>query len=150
MRIIVKLARVKTILSLVAVLCFATGIATAGGTAHDYEFTLPCRAYWNSILLQAGNYRFTLDRTGIETRLLLSSEGRYVAILLASHGHSDVGSSGSGTLTLTQGDAAYYVSALSVPDQDLTLYYFAPKAAGKNKSQVREAVQRVPLLPARK
>jgi hypothetical protein len=148
MRIIVKLARVKTVVSLVAVLCFATGIATARGGTHDYEFTLPCRAYWNSIPLRAGNYSFTLDRTGADTRVVLRREGRAVAILLTSNGFSDELSSGSAALTLTPGDRTYYVKALSLPDRDITLYYRAPKAAGKHKPQVREAMQRVPILPA--
>jgi hypothetical protein len=148
MRVMVKLARVRTVVSLVAALCFATGIATAGEGAHDYEFTLPCHAYWNSIPMPAGNYSFTLDRTGLETRVFLRREGRYVAILLASHGFSNEGSSGSGALTLTSGDGTYYVSALNVPDRGLTLYYYAPKAGREHKSQVREAMQRVPILPA--
>lgn len=148
MRTIVKLVRLKNVVSLIAVLCFATGIATARQKAHDYEFTLPCRAYWNSIPLRAGNYSFTLDRTGMETRVVLRREGRAVAILLASHGWSDEASSRSDALTLTQGDGAYYVSALSVPDRDLTLYYHAPNTAGEHKSQVREAMQRVRILPA--
>ena len=151
MRIIVKLARVKTFVSLVsllAALCFATGIATAGDGAHDYGFTLPCRAYWNSIPLRAGNYTFTLDRTGLDTRVVLRRKGRAVAILLTSNGFSDERSSGSDALTLTQGEGTYYVRALSLPDQDLTLYYQAPKTAREHKSQVREAMERVPILPS--
>jgi hypothetical protein len=154
MRITVKLARVKTVVSLVylisliAALSLATGIATAGARTHDYEFTLPCRAYWNSIPLRAGNYTFTLDRTGPETRVLLRREGRAVAILLTSNGFLDKGSSDSDALTLTPGNGTYYVSALSVPDRDLTLYYPAPKAAGEHKLQVREAMQKVFILPA--
>jgi hypothetical protein len=151
MRTIVKLARVKTVVSLVsllAALCLATGIATAGDGAHDYEFTLPCRAYWNSIPLRAGNYTFSLDRTGLDTRVVLRREGRAVAILLTSNGFSDDLSSGSDALTLTPGDGTYYVGALSLPDQDLTLYYRTPKTAREHKSQVRAAIERVPILPS--
>jgi hypothetical protein len=150
MRIIVKLAQVKTVVplvSLLAAVCLATGIATAGQRARDNEFTLPCRAYWNSIPLRAGNYTFTLDRTGLETRVLLRREGRAVAILLTSYGF-DEGSSGSDALTLAQHDGTYYVRALSLPERDLTLYYTAPKGAREHKSHVREAMQRVPILPA--
>jgi hypothetical protein len=146
MRTIVKLARVKTLVLLVAALSFATGIATAGGRAHDYEFTLPCRAYWNSIPLPAGDYTFTLDRSGLDTQVLLRREGRYVAILLTSYGFSNEGSSAADTLTLASRGGTYYVSALSLPDQDLTLHYRAPKTVGR--SQVREAMQSVPILPS--
>lgn len=152
MRRITKPARVKTIVSLISVaaaLCFATGIATAGERAQDFEFTLPYHAYWNSIPLRAGHYTFMLDRTGLGTWVLLRREGRAVAILLASQGWSDEAPSGSGTLTLTQGGGRYFVTALSVPGEDLTLYYHAPKAAEEHKPKVREAMQSVPIVPAR-
>jgi hypothetical protein len=146
MRTIVRLARVRTLVSFVAALCFATGIATAGEWAHDYEFTLPCRAYWNSIPLRAGNYTFTLDRYGLDTQVILRREGKAVAILLTSYGFSNEGSSAADALMLTPRGGTYYVSALSLAGRNLTLRYQAPKTAGR--SQVREAMRRVPILAA--
>ena len=146
MRTMVKLVRVRTLVSFLAALFLATGIATAGEWAHDYEFTLPCRAYWNSIPLPAGDYTFTLERSGLETQVFLKRDGRYMAILLTSYGFSNEGSSAADALTLAPRGGTYYVSALSLPDQNLTLRYRAPKAAGR--SHVREAMQSVPILAA--
>ncbi|MGA9391811.1 MAG: hypothetical protein WBV69_15355 [Candidatus Sulfotelmatobacter sp.] len=114
---------------------FAPTLASAqdeGGT-----FKLPHEVSWQNVLVPAGDYRFTLDPVGPSKMLKITKIDRKLAsfMLLVNNTEENTGSE-TARLVIDSRFGTSYVSAMALPQFEVTLHFAAPANSGKEVAEL--------------
>jgi hypothetical protein len=117
---------------------FAPTLASAqdeGGT-----FTLPHEVRWQDVVVPAGEYRFTLQSMGPSEMLtLVKMTGKPASFMLFASETEDKSGSETGRLVIESKFGKSYVSAMDLPQFEVTLHFAAPADSGKEVAEMRTA-----------
>jgi hypothetical protein len=117
---------------------FAPTLASAqdeGGT-----FTLPHEVRWQNVVVPAGEYRFTLQSMGPSEMLtLVKMTGKPASFMLFASETEDKSGSETGRLVIESKFGKSYVSAMDLPQFEVTLHFAAPADSGKEVAEMRTA-----------
>ena len=126
-----------TVLTL-SVLNFAPSLASAqdeGGT-----FTLAHEVHWQNVVVPAGDYRFSLQSMGPSEMLTLTKiTGRPASFMLVAKVSEAAPSSEPGRLVIQSKFGESYVSAMDLPQFEVTLHFAAPANSGKDLAELHTA-----------
>lgn len=117
---------------------FAPTLASAqdeGGT-----FTLPHEVRWQNVVVPAGEYRFTLQSMGPSEMLtLVKMTGKPASFMLFASETEDKSGYETGRLVIESKFGKSYVSAMDLPQFEVTLHFAAPANSGKEVAEMRTA-----------
>ena len=109
-----------------ASLNFVPTLASAQEKAHG-NFTLTHDVHWQSALVPAGDYRFTLESDGVGGVLTLSKiSGARTGFLLMVHDTDETKPSDHSRLLLEATPEGTYVRAMQLPEFGMTLNFAVP------------------------
>jgi hypothetical protein len=110
-----------------------------GGT-----FTLPHDVHWQDAVVPAGEYRFSLQPMGpSEILTLTKTAGKPASFMLFAKDTDTIASSDTARLIIESKSGTSYVSAMHLPQFEVTLHFAVPANSGKEVAELRSA------LPAR-
>lgn len=115
-----------------ALLAFTTLTFTPGSAASQDiaygRFTLAHNVRWQSAIVPAGDYRFSVEGDGPSSVLTLSKlDGQPAGFMLAAQNSNDT-APGPSRLVLERTSEGSYVSEMHLPEFGLTLHFAAPTA----------------------
>ena len=117
---------------------FAPSLASAqdeGGT-----FTLPHEVHWQNVVVPAGEYRFTLQPMGpSEILTLVKMSGKPASFMLFANETEENTGSETGRLIIDSKFGTSYVSAMDLPQFEVTLHFAAPANSGKEIAELHTA-----------
>ena len=118
---------------------FSPSLASAqddGGT-----FKLPHEVTWQNVVVPAGDYRFTLQPRGpSEILTITKTTGKPAAFMLfANDIEAGVGSE-TARLVIESKSGKSYVSAMHLPQFEVTLHFAAPANSGKEVAEMPTAL----------
>ncbi|MFZ0320502.1 MAG: hypothetical protein WAL56_15375 [Candidatus Sulfotelmatobacter sp.] len=118
---------------------FAPSLASAQGEGGS--FTLPHQVTWQNALVPAGEYRFSLQPMGPSEMLTLTkSTGKPASFMLyAKDIDVDAGSETARLVIQKSKSGTSYVSAMDLPQFEVTLHFAAPANSGKEVAEMRTA-----------
>lgn len=118
-------------------LTFTPSLASAQERAHG-NFTLTHDVRWQSALVPAGDYRFSLDSDGASGMLTLTKlSGSRTGFMFMVHDTNESKPSGINQLILKTTTDGSYVSAMQLPEFGVTLNFAVPlKVAEKQLAKV--------------
>jgi hypothetical protein len=110
-----------------------------GGT-----FTLPHDVHWQDAVVPAGEYRFSLQPMGpSEILTITKTAGKPASFMLFAKETDAIASSDTARLIIESKSGKSYVSAMHLPQFEVTLHFAVPANSGKAVAELRSA------LPAR-
>jgi hypothetical protein len=117
---------------------FAPSLASAqdeGGT-----FTLAHEVHWQNVVVPAGDYRFSLQSMGPSEMLTLTKiSGRPASFMLVAKVSEATPTSEPGRLVIQSKFGESYVSAMHLPQFEVTLHFAAPASSGKDLAELHTA-----------
>lgn len=113
-------------LALFSVVLFSANLQAQ--TTHG-KFTLPIEARWGTILLEPGEYDFTITNDLAGPMLTLRSRETRLAAMVLSAKVTDLRPDGKTKLILEKSDMGMYVRALCLGDAGVMLTYEPPKSS---------------------
>jgi hypothetical protein len=117
---------------------FAPSLASAqdeGGT-----FTLPHEVHWQNVVVPAGDYKFSLDPRGPSEMLTLTkTTGKPASFMLLATDVDTISGSEPGRLVILSKFGTSYVSAMDLPQFEVTLHFAAPANSGKEIAELHTA-----------
>jgi hypothetical protein len=114
----------------VSALNFAPSLASAQDEGGS--FTLAHEVHWQNSVVPAGDYRFTLQPKGpLEMLTLTKITGRPASFMLIAKVSEAAPSSEAGRLVILSKFGEAYVSAMDLPQFEVTLQFAAPANSGK-------------------
>jgi hypothetical protein len=117
---------------------FAPSLASAqdeGGT-----FKLPHEVHWQNVVVPAGDYRFSLDPRGPSEMLTLTkTTGKPASFMLFATDVEAAAGSEPGRLVILSKFGTSYVSAMDLPQFEVTLHFAAPANSGKEMAEMHSA-----------
>ncbi|MGA9510011.1 MAG: hypothetical protein WBV55_15445 [Candidatus Sulfotelmatobacter sp.] len=109
---------------------FAPSLASAQDAGGS--FTLAHEVHWQNVVVPAGDYRFTLQAMGPSEMLTLTKlTGRPASFMLIAKVSETAPSSEAGRLVILSKFGESYVSAMDLPQFEVTLHFAAPANSGK-------------------
>jgi hypothetical protein len=113
-----------------ALLAFTTlNFAPSPVAAQDIaygRFTLLHEVHWQTAIVPAGDYRFSVEGHGPSSVLVLNKlDGRRAGFMLTAQ-NSDGAMAGPSRLVLESTPEGSYVTAMQLPEFGLTLHFSAP------------------------
>jgi hypothetical protein len=122
----------------VSALNFAPSLAFAqdeGGT-----FKLPHEVNWQDAVVPAGEYRFSLQSMGPSEMLTLTKiSGRPTSFMLIAKTTEAVAGSETARLVIDSRSGKTFVSAMDLPQFEVTLHFAAPANSGKEVAEMHTA-----------
>ena len=122
----------------VSALNFAPCLASAqdeGGT-----FKLAHEVGWQEAVVPAGEYRFSLQAIGpLEMLTLTKITGKPASFMLFAKVTEDVASSKTARLVIDSRSGKTFVSAMDLPQFEVTLHFAAPANSGKEEAELHAA-----------
>jgi hypothetical protein len=119
-------------------LSFAPSLASAqdeGGA-----FTLPHEVCWQNVVVPAGNYRFSVQPRGpAELLTLTKTTGKPASFMLFANEVENVNGSETARLVIQSKFGKSYVSAMDLPQFEVTLHFAAPASSGKEVAEMHAA-----------
>jgi hypothetical protein len=115
-------------------LTFAPSLASAqdeGGT-----FTLTHEVHWQNAVVPAGEYKFTLQAMGPSEMLRLRKISGAPASFMLLVNDTDANSSETAGLVIDSKAGESYVSAMNLPQLQVTLHFAAPRNFGKEMARM--------------
>ena len=106
----------------VGLLCGISNAETVHGT-----FKLPVEAHWGAMLLEPGEYEFSVDTDSSVRMITIRSKDSRRGGMVLSEGYSNAGSAGS-SLELAKSEDGMYVKAIYLSDAGVALNFAAPKS----------------------
>ena len=117
---------------------FTPSLASAqdeGGT-----FKLPHEVHWQNIIVPAGSYRFSLQPMGPSEMLTLTrTTGKPASFMLFSTDVDAATCSETARLVIESESGKSYVSAMDLPQFEVTLHFAAPANSGKEVAELHTA-----------
>jgi hypothetical protein len=117
---------------------FAPRLASAqdeGGT-----FTLPQEVHWQNTSVPAGDYKFTLQPVGPSKMLTLRKlSGTPASFMLLVNDTDVADSSKAASLVINTRFGERYVSAMNLPQFEVTLHFAPPANSGKEVAEMQTA-----------
>ena len=117
---------------------FAPRLASAqdeGGT-----FTLPQEVHWQNTSVPAGDYKFTLQPVGPSEMLTLRKlSGTPASFMLLVNDTDVADSSKAASLVINTRFGERYVSAMNLPQFEVTLHFAAPANSVKEVAEMHNA-----------
>ena len=100
-------------------------LASAQEPAHG-RFTLPHEVHWESAIVPAGDYQFTVASDGIQLLRLDKISGPRGGFMFLVHDQEVAKPADVSRLVLETTPAGSYVSAMQLPDFGITLNFTVP------------------------
>jgi len=117
---------------------FAPRLASAQDEAGT--FTLPQQVHWQNTWVPAGDYRFTLQPVGPSEMLTLRKlSGTPASFILLVNDTDVADSSKAASLLINTRFGERYVSAMNLPQFELTLHFAPPANPGKEVAEMQTA-----------
>jgi hypothetical protein len=117
---------------------FAPSLASAQDEAGT--FTLPHEVHWQNVVVPAGDYRFSLQPMGPSEMLTLTRvTGRPTSFMLFAKVTEAAPGSEAGRLVIQSKFGESYVSAMDLPQFEVTLHFAAPANSGKEVADLHSA-----------
>jgi len=117
---------------------FAPSLASAqdeGGT-----FRLPHEVHWQNAVVPAGDYRFSIQTMGpSEILTLTKTTGKPASFIMFARDIEAVPTSATARLEIQSKFGTSYVSAMDLPQFEVTLHFAAPANSGKEVAEMRTA-----------
>jgi hypothetical protein len=121
----------------------ALNLAPSLASAQDEggRFTLPHEVNWQNAVVPAGDYRFSLQPMGPSEMLTLTrTSGKPASFMLyAKDVDVDTGSETARLVIQKSKSGTSYVSAMDLPQFEVTLHFAAPANSGKEVAEMRTA-----------
>jgi hypothetical protein len=122
----------------VSALNFAPSLASAQDEGGS--FTLAHEVHWQNSVVPAGDYRFTLQPKGpLEMLTLTKITGRPASFMLFAKVSKAAPSSEAGRLVILSKFGEPYVSAMDLPQFEVTLHFAAPANSAKEVAELHTA-----------
>jgi hypothetical protein len=122
-------------LLILSALSFTPGSASAqdeGGA-----FTLPHQVCWQNVVIPAGTYRFSVQPRGpAELLTLTKTTGKPASFMLFANEVEMANSSETARLVIQSKFGKSYVSAMDLPQFEVTLHFAAPANSGKEVAEM--------------
>ncbi len=117
---------------------FAPSLASAQDAGGS--FTLAHEVHWQNAVVPAGDYRFTLQAMGPSEMLTLTKiTGRPASFMLFAKVTEAAPGSEAGRLVIQSKFGESYVSAMDLPQFEVTLHFAAPANSGKELAELHTA-----------
>jgi len=118
---------------------FAPSLASAQDEGG--KFTLPHEVLWQNAVVPAGEYRFSLQPMGPSEMLTLTkTTGKPASFMLyAKDVDTDAGAETARLVIQKSKFGTSYVSAMDLPQFEVTLHFAAPANSGKEVAEMRTA-----------
>jgi hypothetical protein len=114
---------------------FAPSLASAqdeGGT-----FRLPHEVSWQNIMVPAGDYRFSLEPVGPSKMLKITKVyGKPASFMLLVNDTEEITGSETARLVIDSKFGTSYVSAMDLPQFEVTLHFAAPASSGTEVAEI--------------
>jgi hypothetical protein len=119
-----KTFAVRMVLFAVCAVCLLSDLSKAETVRGTFK--LPVAAHWGTMVLEPGEYQFSID-TASATRMLVvhSTTSSFTGMVLNST-IADMGTAKGSTLALSKVEDATYVEALYLPDAGIALKFGVP------------------------
>lgn len=125
MKLVRRFSFVKAMLLSTAALVLSTGMAHAQSLAG--KFTLPTEVHWKSVVLPAGEYRFTVQGNGVSSMVVVSSlDARHAAMLMPAS-ISQTALSNHDNLEVAHRNGEAYVTSFEMGSLGLVFNFAAPQ-----------------------
>jgi hypothetical protein len=117
---------------------FAPSLASAQDEGGS--FTLAHEVHWQNVIVPAGSYRFTLQPRGpLEMLTVTKLSGRPASFMLFAKVTESAPRSQAGRLVIQSEFGESYVSAMDLPQFEVTLHFAAPANSGKEVAELHTA-----------
>lgn len=117
---------------------FAPSLASAQDEGG--KFTLPHEVQWQNVVVPAGDYRFSLQPMGPSEMLTLTKiSGKPASFMLYARDIAAEADSETARLVIESKFGKSYVSAMDLPQFEVTLHFAAPANSGKEVAEIRTA-----------
>ncbi len=116
---------VRMVLFAVCAVCLLSDLAKAETVRGTFK--LPAKAYWGRMLLQPGEYQFTVDTESAAPIITVRSEATGSSYMILSSGLSDAGAGVGSSLELAESEAGMYVRTIYLKDPGVALAFSMPK-----------------------
>ena len=104
------------------------------------RFKLPHEVSWQTVVVPAGDYRFTLQPMGPSKLLTLTkSGGKPASFMLLASALEELSGSEAGRIVIQSKFGKSYVSAMDLPEFEITLHFAAPANLGKEVAEIHTA-----------
>jgi hypothetical protein len=104
------------------------------------SFTLAHDVHWQNVVVPAGDYRFTLQPRGpLEMLTLTKLSGKAASFMLFANVTEAAARSKAGRLVIQSEFGESYVSAMDLPQFEVTLHFAAPANSGKEVAELHTA-----------
>jgi hypothetical protein len=122
----------------VSALNFAPSLASAQDDCGSFK--LPHEVLWQNTLVPAGDYRFTLQPVGPSEMLKLTKlTGKPASFMLLVNDTEEATGSEPASLVINSKFGTSYVSAMNLPQFEVTLHFAAPISSGKEVAEIPAA-----------
>jgi hypothetical protein len=117
---------------------FAPSLASAQDKGG--RFKLPHEVHWQNVVVPAGDYRFSLQPMGPSEMLTLTrTTGKPASFMLFANDIEAATGSETARLVIKSKFGTSYVSAMDLPQFEVTLHFAAPANSGKEVAEMRTA-----------
>jgi len=102
------------------------------------KFTLPHEVRWQNVVVPAGDYRFSLQPMGPSEMLTITKvSGKPASFMLYARDIDTNTDSETPRLVIESKFGKSYVSAMDLPQFEVTLHFAAPANSGKEMAEMR-------------
>ncbi|MFZ0773729.1 MAG: hypothetical protein WCA49_06190 [Candidatus Sulfotelmatobacter sp.] len=116
---------------------FAPSLASAQDEGGS--FTLPHEVHWQNAVVPAGDYKFTLQGVGPSEILTLRKISGAPASFMLLVNDTEANGSETASLVIDSKAGKSYVSAMNLPQFEVSLHFAAPANSGKKPAEVHTA-----------
>jgi hypothetical protein len=131
MKPIGKMFVVQAVLSIVCAVGLFSAVANAA-TVHG-TFKLPVEARWGRMVLEPGEYEFSVDTASAGQIIVIHSKDSSWSGMVMPTGISDFTTASDSSLALGSSDEGEYVRTLYLSDAGVALSFAMPKTAALTK-----------------
>jgi len=126
-----------------SVLSFVPSLASAQDEGGS--FTLTHEVLWQNAVVPAGDYKFSLQSMGpAEMLKLRKTSGKPASFMLLVNDTEAATGSEPGRLVISSSYGQSYVSAMELPQLEVTLHFAAPANAEKQLAELHNASAATP------
>ena len=105
------------------------------------NFKLPHEVHWQNVVVPAGSYKFSLQPMGPSEMLILTrTTGKPATFMLFSTDVEAATGSETAHLVIESESGKSYVSAMDLPQFEVTLHFAAPANSGKEVAELHTAL----------
>lgn len=116
---------------------FAPSLASA--QEQGGRFSLPHEVHWQNVVVPAGVYRFTMQAMGPSKMLTVTRADKPASFMLLASVVEEGSGSEDGRLVIQSKDGTRYVSAMDLPEFEVTLHFAAPTHSLKEVAEIHTA-----------